>query len=189
MLCRETRHGDDDPSFARAAGEGENMRRHRPFGFQFRIIALGEQVRPFPAQRQGAGDHRLLHRPALPVFQQLRRCGALPQRRFARGKIHRPAVVRINQALVPELRALVEIRHAGRGQAQQRLRQAVERAGEPPAVPRNAMISPRHRTRRIKRGGEEILRRGLIFLVRRGPFGDQFRLAYRFLEPGRRHAG
>ena len=40
--------------------------------------------------------------------------------------VHRPAVVRVDQAEVPELGPLVGVRHAGRGELEQRLRQRVE---------------------------------------------------------------
>ena len=42
-------------------------------------------------------------------------CG---QRRGARGKIHRPPVVGIDQRQIPELGALIEVRHAGHGRLQ-----------------------------------------------------------------------
>ena len=52
----------------------------------------------------------------------------LVQQPAAQLVVHRPAIVRVDQAQVPQLRALVEIGHAGRGMLQQGLRQRVDSA-------------------------------------------------------------
>jgi len=44
------------------------------------------------------------------------------------GKIHRPAIVGVHQAKIPELRSLIEIRHTGRGDLDQGLREGIEYA-------------------------------------------------------------
>ena len=52
---------------------------------------------------------------------------------LARPVVHRPAVVRVNQGEVPQLIALVDVWHPGRGNLEQRLAETVlpTQLGEP----------------------------------------------------------
>ena len=71
-----------------------------------------------------------------PVLHQLRPIRRLQrcERRRARGKIHRPAVVGIDQRQVPEFRALIEIRHARHRRLQRDLAQRIQRAQQRDAL-------------------------------------------------------
>ena len=57
--------------------------------------------------------------------------------------VDRPAVVGIDEAEVPELAALVDVGHAGRSEADERLREAVERAVPGDRLPQLAQIGDR----------------------------------------------
>ena len=101
------------------------------------VAALGEQRGTLGAEPQQRRDERELDPPALPRREhgaQRRRavggeCGChFVQQPCAQREIDRATVVRVDQAEVPQLRALVEIRHAGRGQFQRRLHEAVVHA-------------------------------------------------------------
>ncbi|MNO91120.1 hypothetical protein D3C76_826600 [compost metagenome] len=62
--------------------------------------------------------------------QQFRQVHGLLQGLLAAGVIHWPAVIRIDQGEVPVVVALIQVRYAGHGHAQQGLRQSVEGAGQ-----------------------------------------------------------
>ena len=97
--------------------------------------ARGRTARAARAQRQGAAPaaRAWCLKPRSPSDQVLR----------ARGEVDRPAVVRVDQAEVPELGALVDVGHARRGQLHQQLAQAVGEAGR---------RDPRRRRRRTAPG-------------------------------------
>ncbi|MCY1452149.1 hypothetical protein D9M71_690520 [compost metagenome] len=96
--------------------------------FERQVLTAQEQLRVLLTPLQHLVDQRLFDPAAAPVLQPLRRCGAVHQRLTAAGKIHRAAVVGVDQAEIPEFVALVQVGHAWRGHAQQALRQAVEGA-------------------------------------------------------------
>ena len=86
-------------------------------------------------------DHRLLHPSIPPMRRQCDRWLGGVQRSDAPRKFHWSAIVGIHHALVPELRALIDIRHARHRQLQQGLRQAVHGAGRPDAMRRTSDAS------------------------------------------------
>jgi hypothetical protein len=98
----------------------------------------------------------------------------------------RAAVIRIDQAEIPEFAALVKIRNPRRGQPQRGLRQAVERAG---AGQHQHQI---HQFRdkaagaaRPQDAAQEVGAQDFIILIRQGPVGLQLGLAARLYLPGR----
>ena len=95
--------------------------------------------------------------------------------------IDRPTVVRIDQAEVPELRALVEVRHAGRADLDRQLRQRVVDPvlGDQPVqleevLAERAVVGGEHRV-------HEPCHRLLVALARVDPAGVDLRLAHRLV--------
>ncbi|KAG1435416.1 hypothetical protein G6F57_021137 [Rhizopus arrhizus] len=93
---------------------------------------VAEQCRIAGAQDQRSADQRLLDGAGLP------RRGAGGDRFVGivqgqqvrpRGVVHRAAVIGVDQAEIPQIRALIQVGHARQGAAQQGLRQAVHQAG------------------------------------------------------------
>src|SRR4051794_27920703 len=88
--------------------------------------------------------------------------------------VDRPAVVRIDQVEAPALVALVDVRHAGTRELEQRLRQRDLRAerGQSPREPRQRLVLlPR-----------ELLHAPLVLEIRLEPGRAQLALAQRLLE-------
>ena len=112
------------------------------------------------------------------------------ERRRARGKIDRPAVVGIDQAEIPELGALIEIGHARDGEPQQALREAVHRAGR-----RNAADEGRDLLQQVGQRtlGDQCQGKAaggvLVGLVDGGPVAEQLGLTQRLLLPRRQPPG
>ena len=94
---------------------------------------MREQPGRAGAQRERAGDDGLLHPAVPPGWQQRDRVLRRVQGRLPRREIDWAPVVGIDQAEIPELGSLIQVRNAGAGEPQQRLRQAVDRArrGDP----------------------------------------------------------
>ncbi|MCY1401374.1 hypothetical protein D9M71_164910 [compost metagenome] len=127
------------------------------------------------AQAQGARNQGLLDAPVTPVLQQVRQIHRLLQRLLAAGVIHGTTVVRVDQAEVPEIVALIQIRHAGHGHAQQGLRQTIECAG---GGNRTGSLG-QGRTQQLTFGAEqqaldEVLCRLLVRVIGRAPAALQF---------------
>jgi hypothetical protein len=107
----------------------------RTADFQRDIIASLEQIAEARTQVQHLPDQVHLDTAVGHVGQHVLQQGTdiLPagdanalQQPAAVLKIDGPAVVRVDHRQVPQLRSLVEIRHAGRRQFDQRLRQGVK---------------------------------------------------------------
>src|SRR5262245_8694613 len=109
------------------------MVRGRTFGGNWLVTPLCEQGRLASAEPQGARDQRLLD-VAIPPTPLLVLQIAVVERRDTRGEVDWPAIVGIDQAEVPKLRALVEVRDARHGEPKQGLPQAVESTGGGNAV-------------------------------------------------------
>ena len=96
------------------------------------VFAFAEQRGMAAAVRKPGRQEPQLGAPGSPVLQK--RFGAFRlepgERRLPSGKIDRAAVVRVDEAEVPELRALVDVRHARRGELDCQLRQRRHRAGK-----------------------------------------------------------
>ncbi|MCY1450209.1 hypothetical protein D9M71_669950 [compost metagenome] len=97
--------------------------------FQGAVSASAKQRRLFGTQAQRARNQGLLDAPVTPVRPQLGQVNRLLQRLLAAGVIDRLAVIRIDQAEVPEVIALIKVRHPRHCHAQQSLRQTVEGTG------------------------------------------------------------
>src|SRR3954470_8593768 len=88
------------------------------------VAALPEQARAVATQAERARDDGLLDAAIAPICQQV---AHLPRSRSkgSRGEIHWPAIVGIDQAEVPVVRALIEIRHARNRELEENLGKAV----------------------------------------------------------------
>ncbi len=100
-----------------------------------RLIPAGrEDFGPGAAKAEDPSRDELLDRAVAPALEQLGQIGRLmfesAQPLASLGKIDGSTVVRIDQREVPELRALINIRHARCGQLEQHLRQPVDGADE-----------------------------------------------------------
>ena len=115
------------------------------------------------------GDDRLFDGAGLPRHQKLAWRHGSGKGSFPSGVVHGTPVVRINQALVPELAALVHVRNAWRGEAQQRLGEAVDRAGRPKAFGKGNNFGE-YRPRGIECVAQKFLAGELVLLIGRGPF-------------------
>ena len=96
---------------------------------QGQVVAVAEQARLHPPQPQHAGDQGLLDATVAPVLQQFREGRRRGQGGGVPGEVHRPPVVRVDQAEVPVLAPLVEIGDTRAGQAQQALGEAIQGPG------------------------------------------------------------
>ncbi|KWV87870.1 hypothetical protein PFLmoz3_02564 [Pseudomonas fluorescens] len=97
--------------------------------FQRRIAAMAQQLGAGFTQAQYLGDHCLFDTPVAPVEQQFADVRWCLQCTLPRSEVHRAPVVGVDQAEVPELIALVNIRHTRHGQMKQGLRQPIQGAG------------------------------------------------------------
>ena len=110
----------------------------RTFGQQRCVAAVGEGVRAVTPQPQGSGHH-----PHLRVAVRTQR---LPTRVI----VDRSAVVRVDQAVLPQLRALIDIGHTGHRQRHQLLAEAVVsrvlvQPGRPATSARSRPVRPSQR--------------------------------------------
>src|SRR5882762_5997743 len=113
--------------------------RERAARLQRPVLAVGEEGRPRAPERQRLADEEELHPPvglgldetggeARAVGGGGERAVEIAEQAAAQREVHRPAVVGVDQAQVPQLGALVEVGDTGRRDLDQRLRQRVERA-------------------------------------------------------------
>ncbi len=127
----QTRH---DRHRALAAPEGDDVRGALASRCQRRVgaaAAAAEQVRSPPAQVERLS--RISQSLGSPSSRRSQiasgdRPSNSASRRRRRSIVHRPAVVGVHQGQVPELAALVDVRHARRGELDQRLGQRVDPA-------------------------------------------------------------
>ena len=117
--------GERDDALGLAAGEGERL-----------VAAAFEQGGVAPPERERERDHVLLDPAIAPLREQGRRRDRSLEAGVAQIVVHRAAVVGIDQAQVPQLAALIDVRHAGHGQLEQRLGEAVARADRARSAPR-----------------------------------------------------
>ena len=134
------------PPPAEPAGEAEQVLGTRASGCDGKVFTGGEQPGELTPGEQGLPGDVKFNPPVFlipgEVASQARRSstgraglrGQIGQHSPAHGVVHRPAVVGIDQAEVPQFRPLVGVGHARRGEPQQRLRQGVEQApvADPP---------------------------------------------------------
>src|SRR5690606_1506403 len=120
--CQASRH-HDQPVALELTGEGDQALGMLASDLQGKIAAFGEQPGVRQAQLQRPRDQPLLDAPVLPLGKQLFRSCVQLECAAAGGEIDGAAVVRIDQAEIPEIRSLVQVRNARRGHAQQRLGQ------------------------------------------------------------------
>src|SRR5229473_1164034 len=94
--------------------------------------------------------------------------------------IHRPPVVGINHAEIPELAALIGVGDAGRGQLDQGLRQAVDRAGARQALDKAVhVLDEGVGARAVERTGDEAAEHRLVFGIGIAPARMLLGLAHR----------
>ena len=108
--------------------ESDNVSAMRSAHIERLVIALGEQFGQFGAKLQKLprpGEFQPAIRPLLHQLRPIRRLQRRERGR-ARGKIHRPAVVGIDERKIPEFRALIEIRQARHHRLQRDLAQRVQ---------------------------------------------------------------
>ena len=120
--------------------ESHHMLLFRAFGVHRLVKAGMEQVTPVAAQAQRLHGRPHLDAPILIILQQFGAQGRkitrfsfaveFRQQPLAQRVIHRTTVVRIDQAEVPQLRALIDVRIAGRCEHQHALRQRIDCAEE-----------------------------------------------------------
>ena len=145
-------------------------------------VVRREQLRPVAAQPQrGCGDRQLGHAGiGRGVGERSRVAGA--QRLQVAGadvEVDRAPVVGVDQALLPQLAALVDVRHAGHGDRQELGRERVA-----PARSRDSchqVLDYLGRRRLVERGVDSSVYGGLVVLVRLGPGGPVAGLAHRLL--------
>ncbi|SAL86101.1 hypothetical protein AWB68_07910 [Caballeronia choica] len=167
--------------------ESDHAVRMLAFDFQRQILALRKQRCRMLPQRERPPHERQLHAPVAPVRQLLRRRPfffAFSQPRTPLFEIHRASIVGVDETEIPQLGALIEIGHARRREPQQRLLEAVDRAG-----PRD----PRRERRQLAQEAIASLRRDdveeklaagvLVGFVGREPARAQLRLAQRLQLP------
>ena len=128
--ANRSRDHDDRGIAATAAGKGDDMIAMRAADLQRLVIAIGEHIGEFGAQLEEMPRPGQLQMAVRPILRQ-----TFPVRRFQRGQyacalgeIDRPPVVGIDQRKIPELRALIEIRHARHRRLQRELAQRVQGA-------------------------------------------------------------
>src|SRR5688572_5066232 len=92
------------------------------------VDSVREQFRIAVPQRKRTANHMLLDATVAPTGRQLADGPAL-QADSTRGKINGPPVIRIDQAKIPELGALIDVGDTGRGELEQGLCEAVHRTG------------------------------------------------------------
>ena len=111
-MAADQRDGDEP---ALAPGEGEGVAGLVAVQGQRQVVASGVELGLLAAEGESAGQHPHLDRPADPVARRVA-LAAIIQQVLARPPVDRAAVVRIDQAEVPQLGALVDVRHAGGGE-------------------------------------------------------------------------
>ena len=100
--------------------------------------------------------------------------------------IDRAAVVGIDEAEVPQLGPLVDVRHAGRGQFEERLRQRVELAEEGDAPLQGAEVREEGVLLALRQHAvDELGQRAVVRLVRVDPTGVDLRFLLRLEHVGR----
>ena len=138
QLCNQPWDGDNRPCAVLISHKREDV----PFScarrWQLLVSALHEQLRVRPAKVEGAGNHKDFDAPVLPMVQEVMSEARLPalilfalefgQQAHSLFKVHRPPVIRIDQAEVPKLGPLVKIRNARNRNLQQLLGEGIERA-------------------------------------------------------------
>ena len=130
------------------------------------------------APTEHPGHQPLLDVPVVPAAQQVFGGRAAAQRLTSFGIIDRSAIIRIDQAEIPELGALVEVRYAGYRQAQQRLGQTVQRACWRQAL--SCIGNRRAQTPEAvveQQTGEKVAAGCFVFRGRGAPAADQLCLA------------
>src|SRR6202011_4395781 len=99
--------------------------------------------------------------------------------------VDRPAVVRIDEAEIPQLRALIEIRHSGRGDLDQELREAVVDAELRDALlKRLKLLEKRVRTSPIEHGIDEAENGVFVLLIGTEPARVHLRFTKRLDHAG-----
>jgi hypothetical protein len=151
------------------------------------IFALREQRRRVMPQRERAPHERELHAAVAPVRQLLGRRAfflAFGKPRAAFFEIDGTAVVRIDEAEIPQFRALIKIRHARRRQPEQSLLETVDRPGRRDACGEAGQFA-QETVASLRRDdvGQEVAAGVLVSLVGREPARAQLRFAQRLQLP------
>ena len=183
-ICRPDPEGE-----AHAPREGADMLCPRAADLQRNVVSQPEKVGMLAAELEDPpGDEQLEPRVAR-VLGKLTGKGeqrpivaadvlAEPRQHLsAQGKIDRPAVVRVDEAEIPELLALINVRHARRGQLQESLRQGAVEA------PIHDLLVKAAEFRQesvlgmvVEHGGDELADRGVIFRIGIDPTRVDLRL-------------
>ena len=129
-MAADQRDGDEP---ALAPGEGESVAGVLALQSQRQVVADGVELGLLAAEGEGAGQHPHLDRSADPVARRVA-LAAVVQQVLAHPPVDGAAVVGVDQAEVPQLGALVDVRHAGGGELHQELGQRVGVAGGRHAV-------------------------------------------------------
>jgi len=136
-----------------------------PFDFERLVIGLGEQIRMRPPPFEQPSCNKKFLASVLPAFGEIRhRDGAnLFQQPLPNIPIHGPAIVGVDQAVVPQLATLIHIGHARHGQLEHELRERGDRA-EPSERCDEIMELREERTfpRRVERGADKASESRLI---------------------------
>ena len=141
----------------------------RALGPHRRVAAVGEARRAVPPQTQAP--------PPRPESSD----GATPRALHSGRVVHRTPIVRIDQAVLPQFGALIDVRNTGRGECDQFLAKGVAA---------RMQVEPGHQRRHlgadraVQHGVEPRVYRSLEFFVRVVPGGVQRGLADRLLGVG-----
>ena len=124
----QTRHDHGKRVGAMAPDIADDLRCPCALYRQGVIVALGVKARGAGSIAQQLCVDMLLDAAVRPVPHQVfQRCARF-QGGTPRAVIHRPPVVGVDERKIPELGALVDVRHAWQGELEHRAREAVQRA-------------------------------------------------------------
>ena len=132
---RKTRHHHQRPALAQFPGERHHMAFEAADDRQLLVGAMLEQIPFRPPRLKRPMDQEQLDPAILRRRQQfLEQLGQVTagaglqflEQSAAPLEVHRPAVIGVHQAQIPQFRALVKVRQAGGGEFEQGLRQGVE---------------------------------------------------------------
>ena len=154
--------------------ESDDVIALRSAHFQRLIVSVCEDIGKLGAELQEMPGPRQLKAAIGPIPHELRPIRRLQRSecRRARGKIDRPAVVGIDEGKVPQLGALVKVRHPRQRGLQGDLAQRIQRAQQRDALrQRLQRIEEFSRARGIENSFDEALQPGLVSLVGIEPAG------------------
>src|ERR1700733_5622958 len=183
LACQSHREARDHVDEILAAAKGEQPAKMGSLSHQWLILALGRKVlAPFPANRQYAGSHPKLWRSGIPLNERIGSAqpalAAHTVDHFQTAlEVHGPAIVRIDQAQIPQFGALIKIGDARRDHLDERLRQAVDPARQYQRL--NKSCKARDELRRVEHPADEAANFLLEAVIWFMPGCVDFRLAAR----------